>query len=104
MKQVFDLINDAVELLEKCGWEERAEWFRGLESRLRGQVVGSVEFREELRSLRDILAGMGSFSDLPLTPLPGVALTEQEVKTKQWEIAEELGRVLQDTLNDCDSS
>lgn len=100
MKQrLLQLMDEAAELLVACGWSDRAEWFRGVESRLRIEAPESREFKEELTSLRGILGGMGSFSDLPLVPLPGMALTEEEAKVRQWDLVEDLEEAIQALLD-----
>ena len=42
---------------------------------------GSLEFQEELKLLKGVLVGMGSFYDLPLYPVQGARTTPGAVDT-----------------------
>ena len=97
-KDVLKVVTDVAGLLSECGWREKADWFLEVGSRIHDLEDDSVEFLEELRSLSQILVGMGSFTDLPLIPVEGSTLTELEARARQWDLAEDLGRLIRQVL------
>ena len=91
-------MEEIVRLLVLCGWDEKATWFRQKEARLRQLGEGSIAFKEELKELKNVIVGMGSFSDLPLYPKKDAGLTEQEARARQWDLTEELGNAIREAL------
>jgi hypothetical protein len=89
---------DAEALLAECGWEDRATWFREKRSKLEALAAAPDELRAELKSLRGVLVGMGSFSDLPMYPRDGSDLTVLDARNKQWELTERIGAAVDELL------
>ena len=59
--------------------------------------VDSDSFQNDLREVKSIIGGMGSFSDLPMIPNEDSNLTKDEARKMQWTLAddlyEEIGRI-----------
>ena len=88
--KLIKLIQNVIDLLLDCEGEEVAQWFSDLKHSIDSYTENSEEFNECLNKLDSVLAGMGSFSDLPLKDSTG-KMSEQEVKNKQWELVEQIG-------------
>ncbi len=87
-------IQMTIELLTKCGWENKAEWFSEHKKAIENAAQGSKEFNNYLTELDHVLSGMGSFSDLPLRDITG-KMSEQEVRNLQWELVELIGDAIE---------
>jgi hypothetical protein len=99
-QKLLNVMAEIVELLDECGWETKADWFRE-EIKLFGQLSpDSPDFGPELLKLRGIIAGMGSFSDLPLYPPRESSLSSQDARDRQWELAERLGETIEELLSE----
>ncbi len=98
-KQLLGTISEIIELLAQCNWEDRADWFRSRMTVIRELNPTSDEFRQELLALRAAIAGMGSFTDLPLYPRAESNLTLEQAGHRQWDLAEKLGRNIEDLLD-----
>jgi hypothetical protein len=97
-EKLFQTMDEIIDLLEKCDWDDKANWFKSKQQVLQKLDFNSEEFRRELAELDDIIAGMGSFTDLPLYPKKGAKLTAQEAKNRQWDLAEKLGAAVDEIL------
>ena len=97
-EKLFRTMDEIVELLEKCDWDDNASWFRSKQQVLRKLDSHSEEFRRELAELKGIIGGMGSFTDMPLYPKKGGKLTAEEAKNRQWDLAERLGLAVDEIL------
>lgn len=91
------LIDQAIELLADCGCSEQADWFAEVRRTLESVSQKSSEFADCLRKLDRVLAGMGSFADLPLRSESG-KMTDQEARSLQWKLAADLGDVIEKAL------
>jgi hypothetical protein len=69
-----------------------------MKEKLRSLDVGSEESRNCLIELENSIAGMGSFSDLPLKSKKGTR-TQQELRDQQWDLAEKLGDAIEELKN-----
>lgn len=94
--RIIAILEEIVDLLRKCDWEEKADWFLEVREQLSVLEEDSAEFQSNLESLSAILAGMGSFSDLPLYPSEGSSLTDREARRRQWELAASLGEAIRE--------
>lgn len=74
-----------------CGWPEKAQWFKEKAAVIDALEQDSLEFDIEIKAIKKIISGMGSFTDLPLYPKTDSNLTEQEASNLQWELADKLG-------------
>lgn len=97
--ELLNIIKDIITLLDQCNWLDKADWFREKYKILKKLNLGSSGFNQELRSIDAILTGMGSLSDLPLTPKKGVSLTKMQARKQQWDLVGELGDIIEKILN-----
>ena len=77
-------VEEASKLCHDCGYEEQGTWFDQ-------RILELSDPQKQLGALQAIdrsLAGMGSFSDLPLAPPSDYPLTKQALRTRQWELVE----------------
>jgi len=95
---LISILDEVIELLEKCDWNEKAEWFRLKRERINSLDIKSTEIQNELAELDKIIAGIGSFSDLPLYPRKGDSRTKEEIAQIQWTLAERLGKAIDKIL------
>lgn len=89
-KRLKYLIEKVIGLLHQCGYNEKAEWFKEKLKIFNNCEVDSNEFQKNLREIKNILGGMGSFSDLSMVPGEGTNLSEDEARELQWKLSEEL--------------
>lgn len=97
-KTLLKTIDEIIDLLTVCDWPDEASWFAAKQKLLRALDPHGAEFRRELAEIKNVIAGMGSFTDVPLYPKKGVKLTAQEARNKQWELAERLGQAVKEAL------
>ena len=71
-----------VSLLTECGYDEKARWFSQERVILQKLQPHSPEFFGRLGRLKEILVGMGSFSDLPLYPKPGSKWSIEQLRAR----------------------
>lgn len=90
---IYGLLSRASDLLRECGWDSKAQWFDERGKMLRNVRLGSEEYEVILNDIDTALAGMGSFSDLPLSPKSD-RLTVQQARDQQWELVEAIGNVV----------
>jgi hypothetical protein len=89
MEEIVELVAKTIWLLNECDLSDRAEWFEDKREILR---KGSEdEVINALNEIDKILAGIGSFSDLPLIPKKGSVLNKLEAREMQWNLVEQLG-------------
>lgn len=98
MKELINIISQIVSLLNECGWDEKAAWYSDVKEKLRRRDVCSEESRNCLIELENSIAGMGSFSDLPMKSKTGNR-TQQELRDQQWDLAEKLGDAIEKLKN-----
>lgn len=93
-ERLIQLLARVKELLLNCGLSHRAEWFADLETNLKDVSIENEEMRKMLDKLDSVLGGMGSFTDIPLTPTVN-GLTVEQARDLQWELAEKIGKEIQ---------
>ena len=94
INELLILIRLVEELLKRCGWTKEASWFETISTRIRASDPCSDEFDNCLEELDRSIAGMGSFTDLPLESIDG-SQTKQELRNRQWDLAEQLGKAIE---------
>ena len=97
-EKLFQVLVDIINLLSQCGWEDKAGWFSKKLEILRSLNPQSQALEKELQEMRNILIGMGSFSDLPMYPKDGSRFTEQDARNRQWELAAKLAGIIDELL------
>lgn len=90
---LLHLISRTIELLKDCSWQDKASWFEEMRTVFETNSTETDVFQQKLNELDSILAGVGSFSDLPLTSKSG-KFSDQEVRKIQWELVEEIGEAI----------
>ena len=99
MNDLLQTINSIIDLLQACGWDDRADWFIGKRNELTEHAASNHEaYKSILQEIRSVLAGQGSFTDLPLAPKPESPLTREEARKQQWDLAKKLDVCIQDAL------
>ncbi len=88
--KLLTTLAEIIGLLTSCGEMTRAEWFRQKLLVLEREASSSAGFQVVIGELRRILVGMGSLSDLSLTPVASSGLTRQEIRNLQWQLVEDL--------------
>jgi hypothetical protein len=96
-EKLLGLLSRVIELLVDCGWKKEADWFSQIQNEIEHVPLDSAAMSECLSKLDSVLAGIGSFSDLPLKSQSG-RLTQQEIRDLQWSLVEELGSTIKDLL------
>jgi hypothetical protein len=97
--RVIEIMSSVVALLRACGEFKRAEWFLGRAETLRKEPPSSIHFRDTLIEIRGILGGMGSFSDLSLTPVSFAEFSPEEARHQQWQLTENLSLAIDRILS-----
>ena len=65
---VDEILSGMIELLRECGLDSKADWFLHRRDVLRDSLTESAQFSDAVRELDAATAGMGGFTDIPLTP------------------------------------
>lgn len=97
-EKLFTTLCRVIDLLGICGEKNRAEWFGARLEILIREPSHSERFQQLIRELRGVLAGMGSFSDLSLSPSSDVELSRQEARDLQWQLIDELDEAIGELL------
>jgi hypothetical protein len=98
--ELHEILNAIIELLQLCGWEERATWFIAKQETLNQfPDLGDSRVQEAVSELRSVLAGQGSLTDLPLSPSPTSGLSRNDARKRQWELAKRLDALLDVATN-----
>ena len=88
MNNLASLLRQAEDLLRACSWPQQADWFSKHAALLESAQDDNLVRVSELNIIQDILAGAGSFSDLPMIPIVGSGMTEAEARDKVWQLVE----------------
>lgn len=85
-----NILDEMLQLLAECELFEKAEWFKKKKELITDLKEDTPELKNELEMLKRVLAGMGSFSDLPMIPKAGSKLTEDDAEKLQQKLTERL--------------
>lgn len=91
--QLIEIVEEIIALLRECSYVDQASWFSMGLNTIREASVDSQEFQATIDSMRAIMGGMGSFSDLSLVPVSGSTLTRDVARNKQWDLVERFADV-----------
>ncbi|MFO1006490.1 MAG: hypothetical protein U0929_11060 [Planctomycetaceae bacterium] len=80
------LLREAEHLLRSCSWTQQAEWFCKKAECLEALNEDQIAASSHLNDIQGVLAGAGSFSDLPMVPSSESGITESEARDKAWEL------------------
>ncbi len=91
------LIDEAIDFLLEFGYSAQADWLRQRAEIFKTEDIRSEAFQSALRELGRFLYGMGSFTDLVLTPPPPSSrfsqLTDSELERLQYGLANQISSV-----------
>jgi hypothetical protein len=91
IQELIIVISEIIELSSLCDGQPKLEWFKEKLTKIQKLDIKSNEFNNEIEALNRVLAGMGSFDDLPLRPTKESGLSERQIRVKQTELAGKLG-------------
>ena len=91
-QELLAALDEAISFLEEYGWSEKAPWFRDRKEAIRMAGADTEAIRSEAQRIRKIIAGMGSFTDLPVQPRSGAAADVLAGQKRQGDIADRLYR------------
>jgi hypothetical protein len=89
-ENLIEIIQKIITLLNQCGYYQKSEWFKKKMEAFLKNPVESDYFQNDLKDVKSIIAGMGSFSDLSMIPNEDSNITEDEADKMQWELADDL--------------
>jgi hypothetical protein len=84
---------EAAALLRDSKYNYLAESYETFCSKLASGDFESQEFKNTLFAIRRSLAGMGSFSDVPLVPQQG-PMTKQQARERQYQLVQEIYEII----------
>jgi len=94
-KEIGETITKIISLLQFCGYEEQATWFKEKLAQLDKSTKNNDVFVQVANEIQNVLAGQGSFTDLPLSPPDNSNLSRDEIRHQQWGLAKRLDALLQ---------
>jgi hypothetical protein len=97
--QLTAIINKIIYLLKECKWQNKALWFEEKLDVINKYDETALEFITAITQIKSILAGMGSFTDLPLMPSKDSGLSEDEARIMQFDLAKKLDIEINMLLN-----
>jgi hypothetical protein len=89
-----EILKQIIELLDGCGLTTMAQWFRERLLVVSREEPSSEAFQCVIKEIKSIIAGMGSFTDLPLTHIAPSRLTPEMARRRQWELADQLDEAI----------
>jgi len=96
--RLLNLLIEIEQLLKACGYDDHAKWFLERRVLLASEGLLRQRARSVLNELQSIIAGLGSFSDLSMVPTSFRGLGREEARTRQWDLADELDKEIEQIL------
>lgn len=90
MPSILGLLAETESLLKKCGQKEHAAWINEKTRAIKQDEGDPKKLKKHYKEIKNILGGMGSFSDLVLIPKKGSGLTAVKVEKTQRDLIEKL--------------
>ena len=87
------LLTEAATLCESSGYTDQSKWFLDRVGIITSS--GSSDLPTVLKEIKDMLAGMGSFSDLSLSPSPDSGMTREQARHRQWNLVSEIDKAIE---------
>lgn len=97
--ELVKTVNEIIDLLKECNWQSKASWFEEKLDVINRNNEDTVDFISAIKAIKNIIAGMGSFTDLPLTPKKESKISKDEARKMQFDLAEELDALIIKLLN-----
>jgi len=88
--KLIKLINQAIELLKQCGYHDKSAWMQNKLNIVMHEDITSESFRTTISEIKNIMGGMGSFSDLPMIPEPDSGISPEDARQLQWDLSEDI--------------
>ena len=89
-KSITQTIAEIVHLLRDCNYSQQADWFETRLTVLKTQEVSSEVSQIALRELKNVIAGMGSLSDLSMIPKDGCLLSREKANELKGSLSDQL--------------
>ncbi len=93
-----DIMRRMIKLLLECGVYDKAKWLEVKVSLIQNANTQPYDKKKYLTQVKQALGGMGSFSDLSLTPKKNSKMSCNEAKDLQWELVEKFDAALERDL------
>lgn len=87
---ILKLLSETESLLKKCGQREHAAWVNQKARAIKQDNADPNKLKKHYKEIKNILGGMGSFSDLVLIPIKSSGLTPEKAEIAQRELIEKL--------------
>lgn len=91
---IESVLHEIVKLLQACGEQDKASWFREKVDQLQLSTDNSSLRKQLLAEIQTNLTGMGSFADISLRPPLESGLSRREARQKQWGLVDEFDRAI----------
>ena len=96
--KLIQIIANVIALLGDCELFDQADWFREKMNAIE-KTDGSIsELQPLAKEIRNIIAGMGSFSDLSLEPSKESGMSDDDANKEKWELADKLDHITGEIL------
>lgn len=82
-------------LLKKTTSWKHAVWYEDRCTALGSGNLRPKEIERTVLEIKKSLVGMGSFHDMPLVPAKGETLSVKDLRDKQWELVERVGKTIE---------
>lgn len=96
--KLTNTIKEIINLLDICELDLQVAWLNERLEVIEREEIGTEIFQAKLKELKNIIAGMGSFSDLSLIPKATSGITKADAEKKQWELADDLDAAITELL------
>ncbi|MBK8423010.1 MAG: hypothetical protein IPL30_03725 [Elusimicrobia bacterium] len=87
---ILKLLSETENLLKKCGQGDHAAWINEKARAIKNDKADPKQLKKHYKEIKNILGGMGSFSDLVLIPKKASGLSSAKAEAKQRELIEKL--------------
>jgi hypothetical protein len=81
-------------LLEKTTFRKHADWYKVRCAALGSDNLHPKEIESTIIEIKKSLVGMGSFHDMPLAPAKGERTSAKDLRKKQSELVERVGKMI----------
>jgi hypothetical protein len=87
-------VQEICSLLEKTTFRKHADWYKVRCAALGSENLRPKEIECTILQIKKSLVGMGSFHDMPLAPAKGERISVRDLKNKQSELLERVGKTI----------
>jgi hypothetical protein len=97
LEHLIQEVEEICLLLERTTFRKHALWYKDRCKTLREENLRPKEIERTILEIKKSLVGMGSFHDMPLAPAKGERVSERDLRNKQSELVERVGRMINET-------